>query len=118
MTQPNAAQLLDIARQTLLEQVLPELSGELRYPALMIANAMAIAARESRLQGELEVQEHARLGAVLEAPPATLAGTRQHLAQTIREGRHDAPQARRALVEALRQTTLERLAISNPKAMP
>ncbi|QXH54531.1 DUF6285 domain-containing protein [Pseudomonas maumuensis] len=118
MTQPNAAQLLDIARQTLLEQVLPALSGELRYPALMIANAMAVAARESRLQGELDAQEHARLGALLEAPPATLAGTRQQLAQAIREGSYDAPQARRTLVEALRQTTLARLSISNPKAMP
>ena len=49
MTQPDAHELLDIARSTLLEQLLPALPGELRYPALMIANAMAIAARESRL---------------------------------------------------------------------
>lgn len=51
MTQPDAHELLDIARSTLLEQLLPALPGELRYPALMIANAMAIAARESRLGG-------------------------------------------------------------------
>ncbi|TFF41709.1 DUF6285 domain-containing protein [Pseudomonas sp. RIT623] len=118
MTQPNAAQLLDIARQTLLEQVLPTLASELRYPALMIANAMAIAARESRLQDQLSAQEQAGLGALLETPPATLAATRQHLALAIRAGRHDAPQARRTLVEALRRTTLAHLTISNPKAMP
>ncbi len=54
MTQPNAHQLLEIARATLLEQLLPALPGELRYPALMIANAMAIAARESRLGAQAE----------------------------------------------------------------
>lgn len=118
MSQPNAAQLLDIARQTLLEQILPALSGDLRYPALMIANAIAIAARENRLQGEMVVQEHARLGALLGPSPATLAETRQQLAQAIREGRHDTPQARRILVDALRETTLARLMISNPKVMP
>ncbi len=54
MTQTHAHELLEIARQTLLEQVLPVLPGELRYPALMIANAMAIAARESRLGAHAE----------------------------------------------------------------
>ena len=42
----DARDLLDIARSTLLNQVLPHVPGELRYEALMIANAMAIAARE------------------------------------------------------------------------
>lgn len=31
MTQPDAHELLDIARSTLLEQLLPALPGELRY---------------------------------------------------------------------------------------
>ncbi|MGB5956365.1 4-hydroxypentanoyl-CoA kinase subunit LvaB [Pseudomonas sp.] len=118
MTQPNAHELLDIARATLLEQLLPALPGELRYPALMIANAMAIAARESRLGAQAEDQEQARLAALVDEAPSTLPDMRRQLARAIRQGRHDAPQTRRTLIETLRQVTVARLAISNPKALP
>lgn len=118
MTQPNAHQLLEIARATLLEQLLPALPGELRYPALMIANAMAIAARESRLGAQAEDQEQARLVALVDDAPSTLSDLRRQLARAIRQGSHDAPQTRRTLVETLRQVTVARLAISNPKALP
>lgn len=118
MSQPNAHQLLEIARLTLLEQVLPELPREIRYPVLMIANAMAIAARESRLEVQVDDKEQVRLAALVDAAPSTLAETRRQLACAIREGSHDAPQARSTLVETLRQVTLARLSISNPKAMP
>lgn len=117
MTQPDAHELLDIARSTLLEQLLPALPGELRYPALMIANAMAIAARESRL-GALAEQERTRLAALVDEAPAALPDLRRQLARAIRLGSHDAPQNHRTLVETLRQVTLARLAISNPKALP
>ncbi|MFK3789143.1 MULTISPECIES: DUF6285 domain-containing protein [Pseudomonas] len=118
MTQPNAHELLEIARQTLLEQLLPALSAELRYPALMIANAMAIAARESRLQARVCSQEQELLGALTEGAGPSLPETRRQLAQEIRQGRHDARQQQLALVKALRQVTVARLAISNPKAVP
>ena len=118
MTQPNGHELLEIARLTLLEQVLPALAGELRYPALMIANAMAIAARESVLQAGVCDQELVRLAALGCQATASLPEARRQLARAIRQGRHDAPQRRQALVEALRQVTLDRLAISNPKAVP
>lgn len=117
MTQPHAHDLLDIARQTLLEQVLPALPGELRYPALMIANAMAIAARENRLGTPARQQELARLAALLDEPAPSLHDARRQLARAIREGLHDAPHSARTLVESLRLITLDRLAISNPKAM-
>ncbi|MBA6133276.1 MULTISPECIES: DUF6285 domain-containing protein [Pseudomonas] len=118
MTQTHAHELLEIARQTLLEQVLPVLPGELRYPALMIANAMAIAARESRLGAHAEDQEQARLAALVDEAPAALPDLRRQLACAIRQGSHDAVQPRCTLVETLRQVTLARLAISNPKALP
>lgn len=118
MTQPYAHELLEIARATLLEQLLPTLSGELRYPALMIANAMAIAARDSRLGAQAEGQEQARLAALVESAPSTLTDMRRQLARAIRQGSHDATQTRRTLVETLRQITVARLAISNPKALP
>ncbi|MEX5340951.1 DUF6285 domain-containing protein [Pseudomonas sp. I2] len=118
MTQPNAHQLLDIARQTLLEHVLPALSGDLRYQALMIANAMAIAAREGRLEAQVSTQEQARLSALSDGPQRPLPDVRRTLARDIREGRHDAPEGRHVLLETLHQVTRSRLTISNPKAVP
>ncbi|MGE8065040.1 DUF6285 domain-containing protein [Pseudomonas sp. NPDC089569] len=118
MTQPHAHELLEIARLTLLEQVLPALAGELRYPTLMIANAMAIAARESRLQARTCIQEQAHLAILVDGASAHLHETRRQLARDIRQGCHDDPQCQRTLIEALREVTLARLAISNPKAMP
>ncbi|MGA4640118.1 DUF6285 domain-containing protein [Stutzerimonas stutzeri] len=118
MTQPNAQDLLKISRSTLLEQVLPALPSELRYPTLMIANAMAIAARESSLGAQAEDQERARLGALVNEASASLPDVRRQLVRAIRQGSHDGPQSRHSLVAALRQITLARLAISNPKALP
>lgn len=44
--EPEGAHLLKLARQALLDQLLPELSDDTRYTARLVANAMAIAARE------------------------------------------------------------------------
>ena len=43
---PNGADLLAIARDTYLDEVLPHVPKEKRYAGLMVANAMAIARRE------------------------------------------------------------------------
>jgi hypothetical protein len=37
---PNGADLLDVARVSLLEDVAPTLKGQQRYTVLMVANAM------------------------------------------------------------------------------
>ena len=67
----DARDLLAIARQTLLADIAPGLSGETRFKALMVANAMAIAGRE------------VQYGAVPEPPDAAL------LCADIRAGRRD-----------------------------
>lgn len=71
MTGIDAKSLLDIARQALLADIVPVLSGDARFKALMVANAMAIAARE--------VQH-----GVVSQPDDAVA-----LASSIRAGRHD-----------------------------
>lgn len=53
---PDGANLLAIARETFIEQVLPALPERLRYTGLMIANAMAIARREIEA-GEVPAQQ-------------------------------------------------------------
>jgi hypothetical protein len=46
MEAPDGAALLEIARRTLLDDIVPVLEGDARFKALMIANAIAIALRE------------------------------------------------------------------------
>ena len=71
MTGIDATSLLDIARQTLLADIVPTLSGDARFKALMVANAIAIATRE------------VQYGAVSQPDNAVA------LATGIRAGRHD-----------------------------
>jgi hypothetical protein len=122
---PDATELLAIARSTLLDKLLPRVPEELRYDALMIANAMAIAARE-HTAGDAAVQaEVLRLAALLteQREPragAELISTRielnRRLAAQIRAGRFD-DRHRAALLDHLAQTAADELAVSNPRAL-
>lgn len=121
---PDALELLAIARETLLGQVLPQLAGDARYPVLMIANALAIALRELRpgavdLRAELEflhgLYEH-------DAPPAderveqALQRLETRLAADLRRGELDGGQ-QLAVRRLLRRRIESRLALSNPKRL-
>ena len=98
---PTGPELLAIARETLLKEVLPRASGDTRYALLMIANAMAIAAREA------QAPEPVRF----EVDDGTLA-------RQIRQGRYDVQDAEQAAMLAyLRESVMARLRISNPKAI-
>ena len=122
---PDATELLAIARATLLDKLLPRLPEELRYDALMIANAMAIASREHAAGDTAAQAELARLrelfserskpasGAALET---ALADYNRRLAAEIRAGRFD-DKRRAALLLHLAQTAVDELAISNPRAL-
>ena len=94
--EPGGAELLRVARESLLEALLPKLPPESHYTARMVANAMAIAARE------------------LVQPPARAAVDAALLAREIRAGRHDGGE----IAGLLRELTRERLAVSNPRALP
>jgi uncharacterized protein DUF6285 len=93
--EPGGRELLQVAREVLLEELLPRLPEGDRYAARMVANAMAIAARE--------------LGEPLQPPVDTA-----RLAAGIRAGRHD-DDAR--VLESLREITRARLAVSNPRIL-
>lgn len=54
INQPRTDDLLAEARRVLLESLVPELSGEKKYQALMVANAMGMAVRELELRDEGE----------------------------------------------------------------
>jgi len=120
---PDAAELLEIARRTLLDEMLPRLPQDLRYSALMIANAMAIAARE-RAGGDADASaELARLQTFYDAPQQALAGRalaealieyNRRLAADIRAGRCD---DRAGLRDHLERATADKLRVSNPQAL-
>jgi hypothetical protein len=121
--QPDARELLGIVRETFIARIRPALPEDLRYTALMIANAMAIARREIEA-GEGPMQaELTRLRSLFGEPGREahghalefeLAECNRRLARDIRAGRYDDERA--ALLAHLRKTVEEKLAISNPKA--
>jgi hypothetical protein len=94
---PDGAELLAVARTTLLEDLLPELPQARRYHALMIANAMAMARRE------LEIR-----------PPVAEQDILAHLAAELRAGKRDRDQA---TYGALLEACIVRVRVSQPRAM-
>jgi hypothetical protein len=111
---PFGNELLTVARRTLLDELLPLLPPEKAYEALMVAKAMAIAARELEQLGRETHDEQieqfyrlADLGVIAEA-------TEQGLADQIRKkaiglSHHG------ALHQLLLSLTRAKLAITNPK---
>lgn len=123
---PTGAELLAEARRTLLEELLDLLPSEQRYDGLMIANAMAIAARELAAGASPLTNRLAALRRLYGAeegkgtpPDEALLALERRLASDIRAGVFDAPDERQRLVRSyLGDAVLARLAISNPKALP
>jgi hypothetical protein len=85
---PNGADLLALARRSLLDEVAPALKGQPRYVALMVANAMGIALRELQQADRFERAQNAVLSHVPagEGGPADAAS----LVTSIRKGQRDA----------------------------
>ncbi len=120
---PDGVELLRVAQKVLREQLLPGVSKEQRYQALMVANAMAIAARELEA-GESDLREELRMLTELYGDTVVgesgnsikekVAALNKRLARDIRAGVMDGACAQgvRALLKA--QVT-SRLRISNPK---
>lgn len=113
---PDAAELLAVAREELMKRLLPALPGALRYEALMVANAMAIAAREAAAGAGAAAREAEGLRQL--TGDASLPSGRRKLCEAIRRGDFDtAGPGRQALLRYLLDTTEGKLAISNPKAL-
>jgi hypothetical protein len=118
---PDAVNLLTIARETLLKAILPGLPEEKLYPVLMIANAMAIAAREAASREGARDVELADLEAFYGDAEAAagnaeerLVALNRRLARDARAGHfHGVAETRfRALLE---RQVRARLLVSNPK---
>jgi len=89
---PFGAALLDVARQTLLQEIAPGLEGGPRYAALMVANAIGIVGREIEQQSLVERAWRGVLSRVAEEG-ADLDVSATRLVRAIRDGEHDADAA-------------------------
>ena len=131
--EPSAVALLEAARRVLRDELIPRLPDECRFAALMVANAMAIAARQHEFGDAPEAAELAGLMALrgegqvegqVEAAD-THADTRGELlrlygelSHDIRRGAYDPGTAHHAaLRDHLWRVTLQKLRESNPKAL-
>ena len=115
--QPDGAALLAEARRTLLELLLPLLPAERRYDGLMVANAMAIAAREFGARDETLRESLAKILDVACGEPDRMADLEARLARQIRAGQYDTGNDRDAVRGYLRAVTVARVRLSNPKLL-
>ena len=111
---PDAAQLLGIAREALVDELLPALPESLRYTCRMVANAIAIAEREiaaPRPGAEIPRERAAEAGAL---EGADWRG----IVEQMRSGEFEGEDAQRAAVHAaLLAEAKARVAVSNPRVL-
>ncbi len=123
---PTSAQLLEAACEAFTRGLLPQASGEKRYLALMVANAMGIVSRDLRTSTQSLKQERERLQELFSLSSSEIANSdalqsevealNRRLAAEIGAGAFDAPVEARERVKAhLLETTREKLRASNPK---
>jgi hypothetical protein len=111
---PEGPNLLATARDALLTEILPKLTGTDAFTARMIANAMAIAAREAA-QDEAWV---AATRATMQHLTGAADAPDRALASAIRTGAYDPGSAHHAEVAAmLRNAARMRCAISAPRVL-
>lgn len=124
---PCAQELLGFAREILREELLPALPEEKRITALMIANAMGIAARHLRNGDAGEREEAAALARLLAVEPSCriesasaseihmqLVELNRQLSRVVRE-RGIEMSRRPEFLEYLRRTARRRLEESSGK---
>jgi hypothetical protein len=98
-TEPHGIELLQLARRTLLEEIVPAAPEAQRYVLRMVANAIAIAAREIEAEATGTAPDRSSDAA---------------LADDIRSGRAALDGE---FLARLREDVGRRLALSNPRAL-
>jgi hypothetical protein len=124
--EPSAEELLRVARETLRRKLIAALPERNRLDALIIANVMAIAAREAAFGEQPLRHELARLSALFgEGPPPgddraevsdAVDRLSRRLSAALREGMFEGDSVRMDQVKAhLIETTLQKLRVNNPR---
>lgn len=126
---PTGAELLDTARQVLRDELMPALPADKRMAALMVANALSIAARQLNNGDAAEHAELAALEHLLSEPfaataddarsrRAALVAANRKLARWIRDGRADNGPLHDGVRAHLAEVIRHKVAESNPKYLP
>lgn len=111
---PTGPDLLAIAREVLLAELLPHLPEGQVLAARMIANAMAIAGREAAQDPSWQQEALARMRSLA----GEVADPLREFAAAIRAGRFDPGTPRHAQAAALlRDITRARCSVSAPRAL-
>lgn len=124
--QPTGDKLLESARSLLRDELIPALPADKRHAALMIANALGIAARQLKNGDSPEQQEVESLERILSNQPADGQSVRPLLAErllelnaqlcaAIRDGRTDAGALHESTRAHLLHVARHRVTESNPK---
>ena len=122
---PTYLEMLDAVRTFLEADVVPALEGPKKFHARVAANVMAIVSRELQTEDAQARAEWERLDTVLavrEELPAERAARKRRLAERtaalcerIRKGDADSGAWRTAVLDHVRHTVVEKLAVANPK---
>lgn len=110
---PTSGELLQEARRILREELAPELRGAERYKALMIANAVGMAARELAA-GEAPLRREKTLLQGLLSEEGELAALNAKLAAKLRRGEGSGDTG---TYQALLEIAEAKVAEVNPKAL-
>ena len=123
---PTVTELIDAVRAFLDSDVVPALDGTKKFHARVAANVLAIAGRQIALEEEQLKEEWRRLDSVLGPQPAPgetealkegLRARTQTLCDVIRRGDVDTGEPRRRVLDHVRATVREKLAVANPKLL-
>ncbi|MGD1876160.1 MAG: DUF6285 domain-containing protein [Kiloniellaceae bacterium] len=87
--EPGGARLLALARRELLEVLLPQLDGDARYRARLIANAMKIAAEELEAGAPLDGEAERLLRGFTGKAAGSAAALQVEIAAALRGGKLD-----------------------------
>ena len=123
---PTAAELLDAARGFLEADVIPGLEGRKQFHARVAANVLGIVARELALEDRHVAAEWLRLDALLgsatmpseaEARRTALIARNEALCELIRRVDADGGELGRSVLDHVRRTVREKLAIAKPEIL-
>ncbi len=109
---PHVHELLAAIREFLATDVAPKLDGRTGFQVKVAINSLAILEREALLGPPADARELGRLKALLDRD-APLPDLNAELARQLRAGERD--ESDPALMEHLRLTIADKMAISNPK---
>jgi hypothetical protein len=109
---PSLAELVGVVRDFLESQAMPKLEGRTAFHARVAVNALAIVERQLLLAPEAEQAERERLRALL-GRDGELADLNRELCARLRSGELGLHTP--GLAEHLRETTLAKLAVDQPK---